>query len=399
MKFRLQHLLLFFTGLATALQGQSVELIADPGFVPYATYYVSGIDLKTGATDVLLFSYLLREKGDKYEDPEVWASLEFEMSMISPSLGIESRTTVIKMETEPFQMFAPLRIDNRQLSTETTFLYDRDSPPNEIPLSVDLVEQMDYGRFESMLGSIASTGKLAQGQYFFRVVVSTGSSKNNLTPTDQATKPIIVSTPTSLNLITPGGALEDTSQNTVYSPYPVFQWETEPCPNCESSLRVARYKADSHSSLDEAIEDVTTLPMDQTQGWHPVGGTTTFQYPFTGAIELVAGGVYVWQVMKQLPTTIGTESYLSPIFSFKVTDLSQPPEWGIETLHPVLQQLRDALGEELFNKYFGPDGVLAGYEVAGTYTMDGMEVSVEAVFDLMNQIRDESVSIRNVSAE
>lgn len=390
---------LFFLLLACTLQGQSVKLVPDPGFVPYATYYVSGIDLRTGATDVLLFGYLLREEQRKYSEPDVWVYVEFEMTMFSPALGIETPTTVIKITTDPFQLLADLRIDNRQLSMETTFLYDLDSPPNRIPIRVNIKDQIDIGRFESLLSSITSTGKLAEGQYSFRVLVYSGPSESSLSVTDEVSETITVTTPTSLNLITPGGALEDTSQNTVFAPYPVFQWETEPCPGCESFIRVAEFDAVSHSSLDEAIEDLTTLPMDPTRLWHSVGMTTTFQYPFTGAIELVAGRVYVWQVMKRLPTTTGIESYLSPIFAFKIADLSQPVEAGIETLHPLLQQLREVLGDEQFNDYFGPEGVLAGYDVAGTYTMNGMEVSVDAVFNLINQIRNESVSIVNISIE
>ena len=38
----------------------------------------------------------------------------------------------------------------------------------------------------------------------------------------------------TLKLIYPGGALSDTAQNLIYTPYPVFQWLTNPC---RASLR------------------------------------------------------------------------------------------------------------------------------------------------------------------
>lgn len=386
-------------GWVCTLFSQSVKLIPDPGFVPYATYYISGIDLNSGDTDVMLFSYLLREEKGDYESQEVWATLEFEMTIVSRPLGIERPTTIIKLETDPMQLFADLAIDNRELSTETTFLYDLGSPPNQIPISVQVIDHIDLGKFENLLASITSTGRLAEGQYSFHVIVRSGPSANTLTVSDEVIETIMVTTPTSLNLITPGGALEDTSQNLVYTPYPIFQWETEPCSGCESSIRVAEFDAQTHSSLEEAVEDLTTLPMDQTYGWELVGITTTFQYPFTGAIELIPGNVYVWQVAKQLPTTTGVESYLSPIFVFKIADLSQPAEIGAEALHPILQQLKDVLGEEQFNAYFGPEGVLAGYDVTGTYVINDMEVSVDAVFTLISQIRSQSVSIVNISVE
>jgi len=390
---------LFILSLSSFLQSQSVKLIPDPGFVPYATYYISGIDLSTGTTDIMLFSYVHREERNNYETPNVWAQIEFEMTMVSPALGIRSPETVIKLESNSFQMFADLRLDNRELSTQTTFLYDLDSPPNEIPVSVDITESIDMGKFESLLASITSTGKLAEGQYSFHVIVNSGPSRNDLSLSDEVIESIIVTTPTSLNLIAPGGALEDTSQNLVYSPYPIFQWETEPCPGCESFIRVSEFDSRSHSSLEEAVEDITTLPMDQTQGWAPVGITTTFQYPFTGAIELIPGRAYVWQIRKQLPTTVGTESFLSPIYSFKIADLSQPAEMGSEVFHPVLQQLTDLLGEEQFNAFFGPEGSLAGYDPSGVYIINGMEVSVDAVFSLINQIRNQSITITDISVE
>jgi len=395
-----RHLLIFLFILTGILRSQSIKLVPDPGFFPYATYYVMGIDLSTGATDVMLFSYLLREENNNYETPEAWVKIEFEITMVSPALGIESPEIIIKLETNPFQMFADLRIDNRNLSTETTFLYDLDSPPNEIPFSVTILEQIDIGKFESLLASITSTGKLAEGQYSFHVMVYSGPDRYSLSSiSDQVLETITVTTPTSLNLIAPGGALEDTSQNLVYTPYPIFQWETEPCPGCESSIRVAEFDLNSHSSLEEAIEDVTTLPMDLIQGWELVGISTTKQYPFTGAIELIAGRVYVWQILKILPTTVGSESYLSPIYAFKIADLSQPPEMSFEVLHPVLQQLVDMLGEDQFNAIFGPEGNLAGYNPTGTYVINGMEVSVDAVFTLINQIRNQSISIVNISVE
>ena len=394
-----RYLLTVLLIMITLLGGQSVKLIPDPGFVPYATYYISGIDLTTGTTDVMLFNYLLKEENNNYQAPEVWAKIEFEMTMISPALGIHTPETIIKIETNTFQMFADLRFDNRQLSTESTFIYDLDSPPNEIPLSVRVLEQIEMGKFESLLSSITSTGKLAEGKYSFHVILNSGPSRFDLSITDQVIESITVTTPTSLNLIAPGGALEDTSQNLNFTPYPIFQWETEPCPGCESFIRVAQFDSRYHSSLEEAIEDVSTLPLDQTQGWEPVGISTTYQYPFSGAIELIPGKVYVWQVKKQLPTTAGTEAFLSPIYAFKIADLSQPAGMGPDVFHPVLQQMLDILGENQFNLIFGTEGRLAGYSPSGTYVINGMEVSVDAVYSLVNQIRNQSVNVVNIYVE
>jgi hypothetical protein len=396
-----KNILLVLPLLLLTLEAQSVKLLPQPGFVPYATYYLSSIDIKTGSSDVMFFGYLLSEENGDYESREVWAKIEFEVSMLSAALGVTERMTVIKVETAPFRMYADLRLDNRQLSIETTSLFDLDSPPNEIPLAVRVLDQMDIAKFESLLSSVVTTGKLADGQYSFHLVLKSGSSddEGSLTLSDEMSETVLVTSPTSLNLIGPGGVLADTSMNMNYSLYPIFQWETDPCPGCESLIRIGQFKSDSHSSAEEAIEDLTVLPMDQTQEWESTGIATSFQYPFSGAIDLVPGEVYVWQVQKRLPTTAGSEAFTSPIFAFKMADSSEPPTTGTEALHPIVQQLMEIMGEQQFNAYFGPDAELGGFSPSGTYEINGMEVSVDAVFTLLNEIRNQSVSIISISVE
>lgn len=390
---------ILYTFLLSIVSPQNVKLFPEPGFVPYVSYYISSIDLSTGATDVLLFNFRLAEENGDYNS--LWVKVEFKMEVISPALGIESPTTVIKVVTDPFQMFADIRIDNRDLTTENLALYDLDSPPNEIPLRVHILDQLDISEYENMLSSVLSTGRLPDGEYTFYLAIRSGSSSSigSLFLTDEVTEKIIVTSPTSLNLIAPGGELADTSQNTVFSSYPVFQWETEPCSNCESFLRVARFDPSLHGSPEDAVEDVTVYPMNQTEGWASVGVSTIFQYPFFDAVELVPGYVYVWQTRKDLPTTVGIESYLSPIWSFKIGDLTQPPEMGIENLHPLLQQLMDVLGEDQFLAYFGPNGVLYGYSPDGTYEINDIQVSIDAVFALIQQFQNQSSVIINISVE
>ena len=392
--------------LVSMLSAQSVKLMDDPGFVSYATYYISSIDLSTGASDVQFFGFRMTEESGKYtslEDPEyqVWASLEFEVSLLSRSLGITEPTTVIKMQTAPFQMKADLRISNTSLSIQTTSLFDMAVPPNEVPLTGRLIESIDISKFEDLLSAVVTTGKLADGNYTFRVLVRSGpsSDEGSLIVTDEVIETIVVTTPTSLNLLGPGGALADSSQNVIFSPYPIFQWETEPCSGCESYIRIAKFDSESHSSPQEAIQGVTTLPMDQTKGWEPVGFATNFQYPLSDAIDLEPGQTYVWQVQKKLPTTEGAESFTSPIFAFKLADLTDTPSAGFDVMHPVLQQLMELMGEGQFRAYFGPEGDLSGFDPSGSYVINGMEVSVDEVFRVLRQFSEGSTSIISIAVE
>ena len=379
------------------LSAQSVKLVPDPGFVPYEMYYISSIDLTTGSSDVLFFGYRLSEESNDYSN--VWVSLAFEMTLRSPSLGIDQPTTVLSIETDPFRMLADIRFDNRDLTIETSEIYDMGSNVVDLNGKIHIVEQLDMAEFESMKSSILSTGKLPNGTYSFNVILKSGSSETGGSViTDQVSESIVITTPTSLALIAPGGALEDTSMNLVYSPYPIFQWETEPCPNCDSYLRVAEFDPNVHNSPQEAIEDVTILPLDQTQGWESVGIATMFQYPVM-APELQPGSIYVWQVKKDLPTTIGTESFISPIFAFVMVDATAPRQPGEDMLHPVLQHLKDILGEQQFNVYFDNDGSLEGFSPNGSYSLNGSGIGEDQVLSIFSEIADESATIVNITIE
>jgi len=376
---------------------QSVKLLPEPGFVPYVTYYVSSIDLTTGTTDVLLFRFRLAEESGDYGVNGVFVKIEFEMTVKSPALGISNETTVLKVNTDPFQLFNDILIDNRDLTTETTAIYDMDG--NEVQIGVHIIDQLDISEYENLLNSVITRGKLPDGEYTFRIGIQTGNTQSSLSETDMETEKIIVTSPTSINLISPGGALEDTSTNLVYTIYPVFQWETEPCSNCESFIRVAKFIPSDHTSLDEAIEDVTTLPIDQTRGWEPVGVTTTFPYPADGTIDLEFGKIYVWQIRKDLPTTEGINTYMSPIWAFKIAEYFVKEEIKYETFHPVLQQLRDVLDEEKFNSYFGSNGSLVGFTPTGDYIIDGVNVPSDAVLQLLGEIAEKKATLLNVTIE
>ena len=399
MKIKIKNFFTTILVFASISSAQTVKLVSDPGFVPYATYYISSIDLATGASDVQFFGFRLVEDSDDYSN--VWTSLEFKVSLVSKSLGVMEPTTVIHMRTAPFQMNAAVRISNTSLSTQATSLFDMSIPPKEIIISARLIESIDIAKFDNLLSAVISTGKLADGQYSFQVLVRTGSSSDegSMVITDEVIETILVTTPTSLNLIGPGGEPANLLENIIFTPYPIFQWETEPCGGCESLIRISRYDSETHSSPEEAIQDITVFPIDQTKGWESVGLATNFQYPLSGAVDLVTGESYVWQVQKKLPTTSGAESFTSPIFAFKLADLSEISNAGQGTLHPILQQLMEVVGENQFNAYFGPQGDLNGFEPSGVYLVNGLDVSIDEIFRILGQFGDGSQNIISISVE
>ena len=395
--FRNILIFLTFCLINSNLSAQNVKLIPEPGFVPYSTYYLSSIDLSTGSSDVEFFNFRLSEESGDYLSEEIWASIQFEVSMISPALGISNPTTIISMESDEFQMFADIRISNTYLSTQTSSLFDMSVPPKQIPLSMKINKMIDFGKFQELLSAVITTGKLADGNYTFRVTIKSGL-KGNLSITDDIMETVQVTSSTSLNLISPGGELADSLQNIIFSPYPIFQWDTNPCQGCESFIRVAKFDPNLHSSINEAINDITVLPVNQSENWKSAGFATNYQYPFTDAIDLKPGSIYVWQVQKKLPTTEGVEAFTSPIFAFKLVNFENTSS-QFQPLHPVLQQLKDVLGEQQFQSYFGPDSELIEFEPNGTYQIDGIEVSVDEIIKLMNEFNNGSKDLINITVE
>ena len=110
---------LSFVLVLSVIRSQTITLSGE--IFEYATYYLNSFDLGTGATNVQIFRYQL--SSDQYP---VDVKIRFRTSMLSPALGINNEQTIIEIQTNPFSLQAPLILDNRDISSETTFIYDMD---------------------------------------------------------------------------------------------------------------------------------------------------------------------------------------------------------------------------------------------------------------------------------
>ncbi len=384
-------LLMFIMFSGNNLQGQSTVLEPEPGFTEYATYYISSFDLQTGASNFQLFRFRLHS--DNYP---VYSKILFNASMISPALGIDSQTIIVELETGPIQMNADIILDNQDMSTTTTQLIDVSG--NSVPLTISINDMIDPAQFDQILSSVITTGRLADGTYTFEVQVYSGSSEDNLTLTDSETINIVVESPSYISLESPGGALEDTSLTEIYSTYPLFIWSPQICSQCEAEIRVAEYIRGVHSSINEAIEDETMLPFDQSAGWEFVGNVTSFQYPVSNARLLEHDKIYVWQIKTSLPTTVGDEESISSINTFKIADIggSDSTPSGV---NPVLQVLGQALSSDQFNSLFGAGGSLEEFTPTANITINGTAATESDIMYLINQVINQNASITNITVE
>ena len=364
----------------------------DGQFFDYATYYMSNIDVSTGQSDVPLFRYRIFS-----ETYPVYAKIGFKASVLSPSLGMETRTTLTEIESNAFEMKADIVIDNRNFSTNSTSLLDEASPPNLIPILVRTIESINPSNFDDLISAIMTTGKLADGEYQFEIKIFSGQSKIDLSLSDQDINTTIVESPTGINLESPGGIIADTSFNIVYTKYPVFNWNKGYCLNCETYIRVAEFKVGFHSSVEEAINDERTLPFNQSKDWLKLEDISSFQYPMSGARPLDYGKIYVWQIKTNIPTTNGIEEQPSPIYAFK---LSNPSSIGIPKVESnVIAQLRAALGDNRYNSLFGQDGELEGFNQVSTISLNDATIDESTLQKILRQIVDESISIKSLEIE
>ena len=355
-------------------------------WTPYVTYYLSMVDINTGESNMPIFlSELSRDSG---APDSIGVDIEFEIIIDSDALGVDHETLVKVETTQPLILSAPIHLSNMDLNLTTDQVFDNQGNP--VALHLDITEQLDMEQAEQMFSAIVQTGQLPDGVYTFRVVAT---SENG----EQIVKEDIlnISNPATLQLVSPGGILSDTTINEVYTSYPVLQWESDPCnyidpmtgeSGCEYFIRVAEFKSQEHSSMDQAIESVTRLPLDQSLGFEPIGfGVTTFQYPTDGG-DLEAGKVYVWQIRKDIATTVGTEQLISDIMAFKVKDFTstESDDSDSEDTSPAGMALRTLIGDELANRIFGSGGEAGGMVANGHITLNGENVDVSFVQSLVS---------------
>ena len=384
-----KNFLISFFFSATVLSAQAK---LDGQFYEYATYYMSNIDVQTGESNVPFFRF--RIYSNSYP---IYAKAWFRASVLSPSLGINSWTTLVAIETNAFQMKADVVLDNRNFTSNTTSLIDEGNPPNMVPVYIQVIESINLSEFESMISAVLTTGQLADGEYKFELNVYSGATQSDLSLSDSRSKTIFVESSSGINLESPGGELADTSFNMVYTTYPIFNWNKGYCRNCETYLRVAEFKVGYHSSTEEAMRDERMLPFNQSETWVKLDDVSTYQYPISDARPLSYGKIYLWQIKTSVPTTNGLEDQVSPIYAFKISNPSLASNSSSNNM--MDEKLRQAMGDDQFNALFGPDSPLDGFSPTGKILLNNKTIDEATILGIFNQMAQNKVSINSVEIE
>ena len=208
----------------------------------------------------------------------------------------------------------------------------------------------------SKIKSLQSDGKIPNGTYLFTSNLFSGSDDVTCGggAIDTFTRDVEIYEPTFLDLQSPGYKnLSEASQSPELSTYPNFIWSTDMCSACNYGIRVCEYNPSIHDSPSSALNDISSLPADQSLDYFPIpAGQTVFSYPPTGGIDLLQEKYYVWQIKRDYGTTVGIKEDYSDIFIFQISSFESTSSSNIDFL-------KNIIGDSNFNNLFG-DGVRVG---------------------------------------
>jgi len=388
-------------------------------------FYLSSIDLESGESSTLLFDYAIDlteaiiSQGcnslgpcpDTIDDDEVCQNyydglpnnptthhavdvlyLDFHISMFIPDF-MDSNTTLVDGRVR-FDINSStiheinfrntdLNFDTTQLAGNTTFTLES----HEVHITDETIEEIT--------NLFLSQGRAPNGVYTFNFTILDESYYE----IDSLSETVEVFVPSFLDLITPGSSeIADSLSNTVMSQNPIFQWNSDYCNKCDFNIRVSEYKPTTHSSLQEALNDYSVLPLGN--GFYSLPGSiNSFQYPNSGAGEMTPGKLYVWQIMRSYTTSNGVNEEFSPIYLFKMQSLETSDSETVDA-DINLENIKLLIGSDIYDNLFSDDGPLNEFNnVGGTVTINNQNYSVNYLIDLINKKNQGEITIMEINVE
>lgn len=358
-------------------------------------FYVGDFDLTDASSNPLIFQYRISSTVYPIE-----VEMELEMNATVPALDLQG-VQILFARTDPFRLTAPITISNRVIDEGTEEIIDEEGNP--VNFSVAQTDQLDSNTQDELVDAVTQSGKLPAGVYTFSLSVRvTDGSDTEIVYTFENPKILEISNPTTLDLIAPGGSVGEELE--IFTLFPIFQWESQ---GCEYFIRLSEYDPTIHSSIEEALNDISNLPFPDDGGYF--GGddgegleSTTLQYPLTGAKELEYGKSYAWSVRKICETTAGPEERNSDIYVFRIADLAGdsdagPGAGGVIT-DPVISALQTIIGDA-FDGLFSGDGELAGFGQVSNIVLNGEAAAAEAVTELAEKMLSGEITAVQIEIE
>ena len=384
-------------------------------------FYLSSIDLESGESSTLLFDYAINLteaiyegacNPDGHECPSGFDEnqcndyfegfgytsqhgidvlyLDFHISMFIPDF-MDSNTSLVDgrvrfdINSSTIQEInfrnTDLNFDTTQLAGNTSFTLES----HDVHITDETIEEIT--------NLFLSQGRAPNGVYTFNFTILDESYKE----IDSLSETVEVFVPSFLDLITPGSSeIADSLSNTVMSQNPIFQWNSDYCNKCDFFIRVSEFRVTDHSSLEEALDDYSVLPLNNDY-FELSQNTNTFQYPSSGVGELYPGKMYVWQIMRTYMTSNGINEEFSPIYLFKIQsqDVTTDSDKDIN-----LENLKLFLGSDTYENLFSEEGALNGYNsVSTSINVDNQSLSINYLLELIAKKNQGNLTIIEVNVE
>ena len=342
-------------------------------------YYIAAFDLSTGVSNVLMFDYSIETDNPDCYLPGDFISLtiDFSIKVQIPGIGINSYTQLSSGKFKITNILGPLHFRNTDLNLSNSSIGSANIEVLNFSIDENNID------IDDLSSSVLQTGKIPNGSYMFDFKLL--DSQNNIIDTE--IKTIDVYEPSFLELISPGGEVSDTLGTSIFSSYPVFSWNADFCSSCSYGIRIAEYNPSEHSNLSDAINDISSFPLDQSSDFYELPqNLNVFQYPVSNAADLEMGKMYAWQIKRSYETTVGDNDDFSPIFVFKILspdDIASEESGDID----ILALIKELVGESKYNQLFGPGGQLEGYFVY-SMTLNGVEVTEDGLRPIARDIGD-----------
>jgi len=329
-------------------------------------FFINDFDLTQSGNSPLLFRFIITN--DTSVTKRV--SLNLRVFFINSDEGdveLSSGTTGF-FDLSPSQ---PLFINNQDLYSNTGDYKFVDYSMNE-------------DAADDIINTILSTGKLPSGTYQFLVTVTeeiTGETSDYMS----APMTFEIYNPTTLDLIAPGEPAGGYELMEIYTPLPLFQWESD-----ASSFRLkVCEKLPANNSPDDVMSNDPRLETTVE--------ASTFQYPLTGAFPLYPGTTYFWQVVAVTQSSSGPVEMESEIWGFKIVDMSKGLSSAeqVQIMNTLKLLLPARLAELLFNEF----GELAGFSPTGVVFKDGKTISLKELYAFLEKITAGKIKITGHSIE
>ena len=362
-------------------------------------FYLSSIDLESGESTTLLFDHSIDFSGaisdsncgdiNEHAINEIY--LEFDIKMYMPSFRENENINLSNGRVHLYDIpsnLSEISFRNTDLNKNTTEL-SGGTKFAEFDSEVNLTD----GEIEEISDLFLSQGRAPNGVYTFNFRVLDKNDQEYAS----ISRTVEVFVPSFLDLITPGSPeISDSLSNVTMMTNPIFQWNSDFCNKCDFFIKVSEFRANDHTSLEEALEDYSVLPLDGDYYELPPS-TNSFQYPNADVGELYPGKMYVWQIKRSYSTSNGINDEFSPIYLFKIQSLDITSEEGDDL---NLENLKLLIGPDVYNSLFNEEGILNGYnQLNSSLSINNQTLSINYLMDLINKKNEGQITIIDVNVE